>query len=128
MGHRLVALLLLATMATTVLTTSQSMDNATPTDTGSPSSTSCDDGGLNDPSCLTARADMLDDVDEESMMDSEIGRRMLAGGDSGFTGTALKSKAEASESCGKQAPPCYPPPNPHPPVHCDIHNRDCVRN
>ncbi|KAM0958492.1 hypothetical protein ACFX2C_023777 [Malus domestica] len=126
MGHRLVALLLLATMATTVLTTSQSMDNATPTDTSSPSSTSCDDGGLNDPSCLTARADMLDDVDVEFMMDSEISRRMLAGGDSGFTGTALKS-GETASCAVQQGPPCHPPPD-RPLVTCSsIYNRACHR-
>ncbi|KAM1024331.1 hypothetical protein ACFX13_038350 [Malus domestica] len=130
MDHRLVALLLLATMVTTLLTTSQSVNNATTTDTSSPSSTRCDDGGLNDPSCLIARTDMLDDVDVEFMMDSEISRRILAGANPGLTGIALYGGRAAS--CDRKSfPPCHPGSNHNPPPpRCDRtrYNRLCYRN
>ncbi|KAB2632289.1 hypothetical protein D8674_028536 [Pyrus ussuriensis x Pyrus communis] len=130
MDHRLVALLLLATMATTLFTTGQSVNNATTTDTSSPSSTWCDDGGLNDPSCLIARAGMLDDVDVEFMMDSEISRRILAGANPGLTRISL-NRGQAASCDRKGFRPCHPKSNRNPPPpRCDRtrYNRQCYRN
>ncbi|XP_050152539.1 uncharacterized protein LOC126627156 [Malus sylvestris] len=109
-------------MATTLLTTSQGMDNTT-TDTSSPSSTWCDDRGVMDPSCLIARADMLDDVDVEFMMDSEISRRILAGHSVCFTGKT-PNRGQAASFDRKGFPPCHPDSNRNRPP---LHHRGVIR-
>ncbi|KAM1236509.1 hypothetical protein ACFX2F_037609 [Malus domestica] len=94
------------------------MNNATTTtDTSSPSSTWCDDRGVMDPSCLIARADMLDDVDVEFMMDLEISRRILAGHSVCFTGKT-PNRGQAASFDRKGFPHCHPDSNRNrPPLH-----------
>ncbi|KAB2632287.1 hypothetical protein D8674_028534 [Pyrus ussuriensis x Pyrus communis] len=69
---------------------------------------------------------MLDDVDVDFMMDSEINRRMLVGDDAGLTGIALSSGEAVS--CAMQGAACHPGPNRYlPPPRCEQtrYNREC---
>ncbi|CAB4279278.1 unnamed protein product [Prunus armeniaca] len=114
MGHCSSAALL-AMVALTLLTTTHGINNSS-----GGRATWCD--GLSDPSCLIANSD-LDGM--EFLMESEISRRILAGGPSVSRPALDPSKAA---SCDRRGfPPCHPGSNRNPPApSCDkTSNVDC---
>ncbi|CAB4309730.1 unnamed protein product [Prunus armeniaca] len=118
MGHCSSAALL-AMVALTLLTTTHGINNSR-----GGRATWCD--GLSDPSCLIANSD-LDGM--EFLMESEISRRILAGGPSVSRPALDPSKAA---SCDRRGfPPCHPGSNRNPPApSCEKtrYNRECYRN
>ncbi|CAB4309733.1 unnamed protein product [Prunus armeniaca] len=116
MGHCSSAALL-AMVALTLLTTTHGIDNSS-----GGRATLCD--GLTDPSCLIANSD-VDGM--EFLMDSEISRRILAGGRSVTRPALDRSKAASCERKG--FPLCHPRSNRNPPApNCGTYNRACYRN